>query len=139
MRRLIFISWFAAALFVVGSIIGCSVAARDRGVVYTEEAIDFADQRWDAVYAERLAACMRDHLPQTPGAEKCFGPTFATNARVEIAVRSAVALLRSYWAARRVGESPSYAKVVSDITMIFRDLPPQARDLFLELAKVPTQ
>lgn len=110
---------------------GCSVALRDRGVVYTELGLTAAAEQWDDAYHERLKHCKASFEPETPEAETCFGEWFDADAKVDTALRSAIALLRTYWTARAAGESdPGWRETSTRVAALIRDLPPVARQYF---------
>ncbi|MEC9048870.1 MAG: hypothetical protein VYA51_12740 [Planctomycetota bacterium] len=110
---------------------GCSIAMRDRATVWTEQGFEAAELQWEEHYRETLADCRNKYPPRTAEAEACFGPTYDADEHVETAVRSAVALLRTYWTARAAGEkNPSWEETQAQVLQIVGDLPPQARQYF---------
>jgi hypothetical protein len=117
-------------LLTLGLSLGCATAVRDRAVLYTEEGLEAAELVWDAEFQRRLLECERRYAPRTDEAEACFGTTYDADARVSTAVRAAVALLRSYWAARAMGQSPDWRHVALQVHTIVQDLPPEVREIF---------
>ena len=112
-------------------VFGCSVALRDRATVYTERGITAAAEAYHEAYHEKLADCSMRFAPRTPGAEQCFGAWYDADANVDVAVRSAVALLRTYWTARAAGKSdPGWRETQTRVAALIRDLPPVARQYF---------
>ena len=120
------------AAFAIGLILfaGCTVAGRDRSVVYAEEGFVAAERQWHLRYNERLGQCAEAYPPGSEGAEECFGSYYDADAHVETAVKTVVSLLRAYWVARAAGKSPDWAEVAAQVTKIIRDLPPEARQYF---------
>lgn len=109
----------------------CSAALRDRAVVWTEQGLAAAELQWDEAFHERLRYCRNTHPPKTPAAEQCFGPWYDADEHVDTAVRSAVAVLRTYWTARAAGErEPGWTETQLRVAQIVGDLPPQARQYF---------
>lgn len=112
-------------------VFGCSAALRDRGTVYTELGLTAAADAYHEAYHAKLDECERLFAPMTPGAEACFGAWYDADAQVDFAVRSAVALLRTYWTARAAGkDDPGWAETQARIAALVRDLPPVARQYF---------
>lgn len=100
-------------------------------MVYTEQGLTAAETQWDGAYHERLDYCRNAHPPKTPAAEACFGPHFDADEGVDLAVRSAVAVLRTYWTARAAGNrEPGWQETQAQVAQILADLPPLSREYF---------
>lgn len=109
----------------------------DRAAIYTEGSIRAAEEKWHEYYNATADDCEAEHEPKTQEMEECFGDTYDANAKVEVAIRSVVAMLRAYWTARSQGSNPDFGSLQVEIDRIFQDLPPEARDVFLQYARVP--
>lgn len=107
---------------------GC--AHLDRATIYTENGLELAEQEWDHAYRDRSAFCQSMHTPASPGMEECFGDWFDADAKVEDALRSAIAALRAYWLARAAGEKPDWAETARQVMEAFDALPPEAAEYF---------
>lgn len=108
-------------------LVGC---AANQKVIYTEEGLRAAEQAWDGYYRAEAERCEKLHEPETPEMETCFGKTYDADAHIATAVQSAVAVLRTYWAARAAGDKPDFAEVLRQVQAIVDDLPPEARKYF---------
>ena len=115
----------------------CGCAHVDKTMVYTEAGLRAAESSWDAAYNAKADECEKKYEPQTPEMEECFGPIFDADEKVEIALESSVALLRSYWVARAAGEKPDLMKVLREISKIVKDLPPEAKRYFDKVKGIP--
>jgi hypothetical protein len=111
---------------------GC--AAADKALVYTENGLRAGEQSWDGHYRSEATRCEKLHEPETPDMETCFGDTYDADAKVETAIKSAVALLRAYWTARAAGQSPDWGAVAQQVKAILDDLPPEAVAYFAKVS-----
>ena len=119
-------------------VLGCSAALRDRAVVWTEQGLTAAELQWDDAFHERLKHCRNAHPPRTPAAEQCFGAWYDADRDVDVAVRAAVAVLRTYWTARAAGESdPAWSETQARVAQIVADLPPLPREYFERIKGLP--
>ena len=107
---------------------GCATA--DRALVYSEDGLRAAEGAWDKYYNAKASECSEQFQPKTPEMEQCFGKTFDADAKVGVAVQSAVTLLRSYWVARAAGQKPDWKIVMQQVNEIVQDLPPDVREIF---------
>lgn len=111
--------------------LGCSVALRDRALVYTEQGLEAAELQWDEAYHAQLDECRGLYEPGSTGARVCFGAWYDADRAVETSVRAAVAVLRTYWTARAAGErEPGWAETQAQVAQIVADLPPLPREYF---------
>lgn len=112
------------------SLLGCSALA-GKATIYTEQGVRLAAEQWDVAYYDQLNFCQEKFpVKGSPEAEKCFGAYFDADGKVATAVRSIVALLRTYWLARSKGMSPDWAETAKQVLAILDDLPPEAREYF---------
>lgn len=109
-------------------LVGC--AASDKALVYTENGLRAGEGAWDGHYRSEAKRCEKLHEPETPEMEVCFGQTYDADAKVETAIKSAVALLRAYWTARAAGKNPNWAQVAQQVKAILDELPPEALAYF---------
>lgn len=121
--------WSGRAYRVILSLLLSGCAFADRSAIYTEQGLEAAAEVWHIRFMDILARCQLAHDAGTPGAQQCFGPTAEADDKVRLALESSVALLRSYWRARAVGKEPDLREVVSQISALLKDLPPEARQI----------
>ena len=116
----------AALITSLALLSGC--AHSDRAMLVTEEGLRAAETAWDGHFNEKADECEAAHKPETPEMEECFGATYDADLAVDIAIRSAVALLRSYWTARAQGETPDreLREILEQVQQILNGLPPEA-------------
>lgn len=95
-----------------------------------ETGLRAAEKVWHTRYLAQADLCAAIADPRSAEMEACFGTYFDTNAKVETAVRSAVSILRAYWAARAAGDNPDAMKAARDIAAILDSLPDEAREVF---------
>ncbi len=120
----------------LGALLSLSACATtsNKVAVYTENGLRAGEQSWDGHYRSEAARCEKLHEPKTPEMETCFGDTYDADAKVATAIKSAVALLRTYWTARAAGQKPDWATVMKQVQEILNDLPPEAADYFKKVA-----
>ena len=107
---------------------GC--AGANKATIYTENGFRSAEGEWDQLYRAKAEDCEDEFARNTPEMEACFGGFYDADGKVEDAVRSVVALLRSYWAARAAGGQPDWLAVAKQIDAILAELPPEAARVF---------
>jgi len=130
MRRILMV-FLAAVLVLLAS--GCA----NRAVLYTEQGLEAVEQVWDAEYYRHLDECRGQYAPRTPEAEVCFGSIYDLDAKIGIAVSSAVAVLRAYWTARALGEDgPSWSETIERVRAILDALPLEIQERFDRVAKI---
>lgn len=114
----------AFSFSVIFILCGCSATFYARTAVHTENALRVGNEEWDNHYNEILEQCKKITKPKTPEAEECFGPTFDIDKKVGIAIKSSVAILRTFWAGYAAGKNPKeLRKIIEELPAIIDDLP----------------
>jgi len=102
----------------------CSASFYARTAVHTENGLRVGNEVWDEHYNKKLDECEEVAAPKTPEAEECFGPTFDQNKKVGIAIKSSVAVLRTFWAGYAAGKNPKELRnILGELPAIVNDLP----------------
>ena len=114
----------AIAISFVFLLSACSATFYARTAVHTENALRVGNEVWDEHYNSKLEECKKVAQPKTSEAEECFGPTFDVNKKVGIAIKSSVAVLRTFWAAYAAGKNPKELQnILAEMPAIVKDLP----------------